>query len=309
MSVPPIETLADLIAVSLAAERNALRAYHALAHNMEQYGNTELATLFRRLADEEGEHAAEVERLARQQGVSVEQEVPQPMWDDAAESFVDRDEARRPATSTPYKALAYAVQNEERAFRFYSYVAATAADENMRRYAEAFAQEELAHAALLRAQRRNAYHEQNEKGSSARFPDPGSIRSLPDLLYTAVKIARHLAAQLAAIAETHEGLQELITDARGAVTRLEEEMAESGPVSGEIVSTVDKLLDDEAFAAEAPPLRGVLAALDRAFAFYDGVVQITRDEAVGLKAQALTRETLDQTTTLLSLDGFRYQEG
>jgi hypothetical protein len=80
-------------------------------------------------------------------------------WD-APETFDAETMAEIKASrlTTPYRALAMAVRNEERAFAFWSYVAAFTADPEIRKAAEAMAREELAHVATLRKERRSAYH-------------------------------------------------------------------------------------------------------------------------------------------------------
>ena len=51
---------------------------------------------------------------------------------------------------TPYRVLTIAVRNEERAFAFWSYVAAHADGEEVRLAAETMAKEELEHVAAFR---------------------------------------------------------------------------------------------------------------------------------------------------------------
>jgi rubrerythrin len=51
-----------------------------------------------------------------------------------------------------------AVRNEERAFAFWSYVAAHAQSTEVRQAAETMAHEELEHVSILRRERRNAFH-------------------------------------------------------------------------------------------------------------------------------------------------------
>lgn len=63
---------------------------------------------------------------------------------------------------TPYHALCLAVRNEERAFAFWSYVAAFAEDTEIKSAAEAMAREELGHVAGLRRERRRAYHREHD---------------------------------------------------------------------------------------------------------------------------------------------------
>jgi rubrerythrin len=56
-----------------------------------------------------------------------------------------------------------AVRNEERAFAFWSYVAAFAKDPEIKKAAEAMASEELGHVAALRRERRRAYHREHDQ--------------------------------------------------------------------------------------------------------------------------------------------------
>ena len=64
---------------------------------------------------------------------------------------------------TPYRALSMAVRNEERAFAFWSYVAAHAGQGELKRAAETMARQELEHVAKLRKERRRAYHEERRR--------------------------------------------------------------------------------------------------------------------------------------------------
>ena len=75
---------------------------------------------------------------------------------------------------TPYQTLSIAVRNEERAFAFWSYVSADAADPAIRREAERMAGEELQHVARLRGERRRAFHE--ARARTAVADRPGGVR-------------------------------------------------------------------------------------------------------------------------------------
>jgi hypothetical protein len=68
-----------------------------------------------------------------------------------------------------------AVRNEERAFAFWSYVAAHAQAPEIRRAAEAMAHEELGHVAILRQERRNAFH------AARRQPEAQGADGMTDL--------------------------------------------------------------------------------------------------------------------------------
>lgn len=65
--------------------------------------------------------------------------------------------------TTPYRALAMAVRNEERAFAFWSYVAAYSKDSEIKQAAEAMAREELGHVSTMRKERRRAYHKEHDE--------------------------------------------------------------------------------------------------------------------------------------------------
>jgi rubrerythrin len=58
-----------------------------------------------------------------------------------------------------------AVQNEERAFAFWSYMAASAKTPDIKSASEAMAREELGHVATLRRERRRAYHRERSHAS------------------------------------------------------------------------------------------------------------------------------------------------
>ena len=72
-----------------------------------------------------------------------------------------------PSLLTAYRALSMAVRNEERAFAFWSYVAAHARSSDIREAAETMAHEELEHVATLRRERRHAFHSQRSLAPGA----------------------------------------------------------------------------------------------------------------------------------------------
>lgn len=161
----PIEAITDtdqLMAIASGMEREAAERYEQLAARVP-----ELSTLFRRLAELERAHEAGIGRWARRDGLAP----PQPArfaWD-LPETFGDESIAL-----TPYGALAIAVRNEERAFAFYTYLAAMAQDGALRRRAESLAREELDHVAQLRSLRRRAFHDERP----ARRPAPRTVAAL-----------------------------------------------------------------------------------------------------------------------------------
>ncbi len=101
-------------------------------------------------------------------------------------------EMRSSRLMTPYRALAMAVRNEERAFAFWSYLAVYSEDAEIPKAAEAMAKGELGHVATLRKERRRAYHLEHDRKQGG---DAHRAASQVD----ARRLELRLAAQLADI--------------------------------------------------------------------------------------------------------------
>jgi rubrerythrin len=168
-TVPEVRTVEDLFAIATAMEREAARRYAELANRLERQGEAPLAVLFRRLEREESGHEDGLGAWAGRQGITSSPTLGF-QWD-MPEITSDEDfaEAGGDFLATPWRVLAMAVRNEERAFAFYANVAAKASDADVRRYAEAMAREELNHVALLRGERRRAWR-QERQGRAADAP-------------------------------------------------------------------------------------------------------------------------------------------
>jgi rubrerythrin len=187
-------TLAELVGIAGAIEAEAIRRYHWLAREMRRRGATATAEALDALAREEESHVAAVAGWAESLGEAVP-----PAADfawrlpaDLAESW---DGAARSALLTPYRAYAIAVDNEERAFAFYAYLAAASEDPRVAEEAEHLAQEELRHAARLRILRRAAWRQENEQSGAPSTP----LREAE----TPEALAQLLAAREAEIAACH----------------------------------------------------------------------------------------------------------
>jgi len=137
-----------------------------------------------------------------QEGIDENPNIEPVTWRDPSVSTAYNEEARDPFYSSPYKALAFAVHNEEIAFRFYTHVAANSENKSVREYAEILAREELGHAALLRAERRYAYHAEHEANTTEPRLDPKTIHSEADLVAAAIHIDSYLAEQMKALSTT-----------------------------------------------------------------------------------------------------------
>ena len=187
-----ISSVEELMALAEAQERRAAARYDQLAARMDRFGSPETATLFRQLAAMEREH---VEALSDWAGPAAPQgSLPDDLGEGTA---ADSDEI--PASLTPYRALAIAVRNEERAFSLLTYVAAHAENTEVRVRAEALALEELQHVALLRAQRRKAFHAKRHDGSNRERDIAVAMRSIADLRAVAGKL-------LSGALEIHRGI-------------------------------------------------------------------------------------------------------
>lgn len=146
-------TVDEVLALAHALERQAVARYELFDRSMRQIGYTNLAGVFESLAAEERRHVEGVERLSEDilSGLPTTDVMD---WI-VPETFGPED-AGAPSQLTMLDVLAIAIRSEERAFSFWSHVAATATSEAVRQQAEAMARQELVHAAKLRRERRQA---------------------------------------------------------------------------------------------------------------------------------------------------------
>ncbi len=265
---PEPATVEELGATALASCAGAAGRYTALAEEMERHGQRELAAAFEQLArDQKALEQAILDRGARPREGAVH--AGPAAWAGTEDADGHDEEALNPHLSTPYKALAFAVRNAEQAFRFYSYVTATAGGDAMRVLAEWLAKEELAQAARLRRRRRRAYHARRAAGGTARAPNPRHVDSLADLLAAAAAMERRISDHLAKAAAAAAALAGFETPGKDG--------------------------DEETLSRET---RLALAQGERAFAFYSAVVDTASDEAVMLEAQRLSQDALRVISTL-----------
>lgn len=165
-----LHSLDELFALADEMEREAATKYAELAVEMQRQDRPDLVAVFTDLAAAEREHVDSVRRWSQ----SRRGKAPDPAlvrWD-APETF-DSDAAAEIKSSkllTPYRALATAVRNEERAFAFWSYLAAFADDPEIKSAAVAMAGEELGHVAILRKARRQAYQHEPDAAHPGKTP-------------------------------------------------------------------------------------------------------------------------------------------
>lgn len=273
-----IASVERLMAIARAMEQEAERRYGEMAQRMRLLGEDELAALFTFLARIEGKHAAHV----AERSIELIGRVPDPAavrWE-LPERF--EDEEGHSYLLTPYKALAIAVRNEDRAFAFYSYLAAHAANAAIRRHAEELAKEELDHAALLRRERRKAWRRESRQ-VPPKTPDPANLGQLLARVaaieeFTA-KAHRVLSARLAGEGREREaGLFDEAAKDEELVAREAAEGAE-GPVP--------------AFGrSSSQTVRDGLRLLEYAFNQYTEIADHARDETVLNEAQRFASHAL-----------------
>jgi len=160
-----VRSMDELLAVAYAMEQEAVAGYTQLAARMRQEGRPELAAAFERIIAEETQHLDYVADWSRQVSGGLPGR-PDQHWDTAA-TFDDEGAATvAPELLNAYRAFSIAVRNEERAFVFWTYVAAQAPTDDLRLAAERMAQEELGHISTLRRERRKAFHAQRSRPSA-----------------------------------------------------------------------------------------------------------------------------------------------
>ncbi len=297
MLATEVNSTEHLMSIALQAEREAIRRYTQLAASMHTAGNDSAAALFERMVDEEQGHEQLLMEWMSQQGINEDPAIGPISWRDPQVSTTYDDEARDPYYSTPYRALAFAVHNEEIAFRFYTHVAAHSEDRLVREYAEVLAREELGHAALLRAERRLAYHAEREASTTAPRLEPSAIHNESDLLAAAIHIDKYLASEMNAMVNTAPEMEALARETLQRVVDYENTLRGKNPPGDDITSSLRQLAEYNKVHATHDPdstLQRLWASCDRSFAFYDAIVETSTDEAIMHTAQTLTSTALDR---------------
>jgi rubrerythrin len=282
---PPLASAEELVAMACAMEREAARRYRNLAARMRLRDEERLAGIFDFFAGIEEKHALQIDqRYTAVTGRHIEPteirwEVPENFDDEEAESHL----------LTPYRALAVAVRNEERAFSFYSYVAAGSRDDRVRKIAEDLARDELTHAWLLRRERRKAYRaEAPDRQRHVADVLPGSLAELWIAAAKAEWRAARYHRELAASLKPRDGAAAaLFSDAALDEAACACEAAQH--VGFELVPNTDVL---------SPTVAGGLLLLEEAFERYADIAERTRDEDVLRQAQSLAQRAVRRLSLL-----------
>ncbi|HEY0879235.1 MAG TPA: ferritin family protein [Zeimonas sp.] len=282
-------TMQTLMGIANAIEQEAVRRYTQLEQTMQQRGELDTAEAFRRMLEEEREHVEAVRRLAADGGVAVPDAAPFE-WTLPPDLALSWEAIAGSSLLTPYRAFAIAVENEQRAFAFYSYLAAHACDRAVAQQAERLAAEELRHAARVRQWRREAYHRErphddafaNARAAQATAhiaESPERLREFLDQRHAAIVAChRHVAARLRELGDdSAASLLEGFVDAHGS-------RGTDAP---------DPVGDDERarIAQFDDPLHLLVAAqkpLEKLGESLDQILLVSRDEAFAIAEHAAT---------------------
>ena len=195
----------ELLALARGMSLQAVELYRDLGRRMADLGNASAREAFERIEAMQREHASVSD------GADV---------DPTADIF-DDEELGGSRLVTPYMAYSLAVRNEERAFAFWTYMSAHAADPAVRSEAERLARTEIEHVRALRAARRRAYHER-------RSPDVSTqtlrTASLPDL-------RREAARREAALADLHGRVAQVLAESGDPAASMVAEIAREEEMS------------------------------------------------------------------------------
>lgn len=281
-----VGSLEALLGLANAIEVEAVARYDQLAALMEARGEAATAAVFHDMREIEQRHVAWVARL----GERLHQKVPPAghfAWNLSPDIATSWDTIQHSNRLTPYRALAIAVTNEERAFALYSYVAAQTEDPDVAREAEALAREELAHAAELRVKRRLAFHEAQPVGARPERLRVGSLDEFRDL---EARQAGETAAALYGVAAALRRRGD--AESAGLVGEMAEQEARLAPAA----ALAPKARQDETGSRDL--LQEALRVLEGASEIYEELAAAAEQEALLQAAQASLQRIVEGISRL-----------
>lgn len=291
-----VRSMDELFGILQAMEHQAAARYEALADRMDERGAEDVAAIFRRLAEEEREHERMAVRwLEGRDAKALVAVVDRLRWPDPTEADEMTAAIGVDRRITPYAAFSLAVRGEERAFSYWSYVSAHARDPGIKAAAEGIAHEELAHAALLRRERRRAYH-----GERGRVPQATGGRSSALALLRAAKASeRRLGDALHRLASAPEQPDRAAAEDLAAQScRI---AAELWRLVGGTASDSEAPSDAEAPAATEDVDAPLTAQADDLVERYLAIAERADNEALVKAAQSLAQQAIARLALLRAL--------
>ena len=146
---PRVSSVADLYAAAYQIEADAAERYELLAEQMETHNNPELVAVFRDLARAEGIHRDEIKRLALAGDVDVVAHARRMAKWNRGDSPEEADLGAAHYLMTPWHALQLALAGEKRALAFFTSIADSAKDPEVKKMADEFVEEETEHVNLV----------------------------------------------------------------------------------------------------------------------------------------------------------------
>ena len=147
-SIPPIFSVADLLAIAYRIEVDAIERYGLLADQMETHNNPELTKVFRDLSKAESIHAAEIRELAGDTDLNGRANALHSVWR-KGESPEEVDLGAAHYLMTPWHALQLCLAGEKRALAFFTSIVETAKDAKIKEMAAELVEEEAEHVNLV----------------------------------------------------------------------------------------------------------------------------------------------------------------
>jgi rubrerythrin len=237
-----VETIEELLAIANWMEQEAIGNYRDLSARMHREGRPDMVEVFDRLAAEEAQHLDSVQKWSERLSGS-KPDLTRLKWEPAGTFDDEGANAIAPELLSAYRAFSMAVRNEERAFLFWTYVAAQTDQEQLRLAAEQMAREELGHLTILRQERRRAFHFQKDaKARTVLFELPELELRFADLLQALATRSRDAGPTLAAAAQgARERAAALARRSFGPSPLLRDGVDPA--VSGRVVPLCELLLD------------------------------------------------------------------
>jgi rubrerythrin len=265
---------------------------------MEHRGEQASAAVFREMCEIEKRHVDLVSDWA----TSLQQRLPPASdftWRLPPEIAESWDEVQSSSLLTPYRALAIAVTNEERAFALYSYIAAMADDRGVAQLAETLAREELTHATELRVRRRQAYRRELPGKS---LPAPDTVETLADLRAVELRLAREIAEAHRAIARSLEAAGD--PESAGMLSALAHREAKIASFAGTAKAAASARRGLPAGRQLTDLLQAALRPLEAASEIYEDIIAHADHEDLMNAAQ----EALQRVVEGISIVGRRLGE-
>jgi rubrerythrin len=289
MQPTDIQSPGQLLTTALTVEQTATRHYADIATRMRHYGNHETVELFERLAREGRERESRIAEWMELESIEPVEHTDPSTWEDEQVPTTYDAEARDPYRSTPYKALAYAAHNTDRAFNLFTYISANAEDPQTERYARILARDTLNRARLLKSRRRRAYHAEHRGIRQRQLDTALRLKTLSELHTISASIESRLADLLTIMANHYADLTRVAQQSGATMERCRQNLIAAG---APVTPSKARVKTENIGADLHQDMLMLFAECERAFNFYDTVMAHAYDETIMLEAQHLSESSL-----------------